>query len=104
MGRMVALRSVTMVKSDIIVIVAIAVMRCGLPLRSSCPRVNSTTESITAIGRAKGNSASSENVAKYFSTNTDVPTGSTHLTIPEKLKTPPNIQRKIDMIRSLFTA
>ena len=102
-GRMVALRSVTMVKSDIIAIVAIAVMRWGLPLSKSCPRVNSTTESTTAIGRAKGSNTSSENVARYFSTKTAVPTGSTHFTIPEKLKTPPSIQRKMSKMRSLFT-
>ena len=102
-GRMVALRSVTRVKSDIIAIVAIAVMRWGLPLSKSCPRVNSITESRTAIGRARGSKTSSENVAKYFSTNTAVPTGSTHFTIPEKLKTPPSVQRQTSIIRSLFT-
>ena len=41
----------------------------------------------------RGSNASNEYVARYLSTKTEVPTGSTHLTKPEKINTPPSNQR-----------
>ena len=93
MGNTVALSRVIMVKRSRKSVAASDTYLRNMPIISNIPIAISTIARATAMPSERGSSASREYVARYLSTKTEVPTGSTHLTRPEKIKTPPSNQR-----------
>jgi hypothetical protein len=93
MGRIVALRSVMMVNRITEMAVTLYATRRNALTMSITPIVISTTANATAIYKAIGIIQVAEYVERYFSTNTDVPIGSTDFIKPENRNTPPMIRR-----------